>query len=490
MAISFQCSNCHSNLKVGSELAGKRGKCPKCHATVSIPASASATPAQGNPILRADEIPVVERSGGIAITTARKAKAAATTQPILDREQLRARILTSFRGEIAPITGTGISTIRLLFTTALLALIPLAYSAFIAAIVVALVWHLAANMEWLATNPWLYWGLFAAGAATLPFLLKPLLLAPGVKTRLRPATRQQEPLLFDFIDQVCKQVQSATPGRIDFDCNVNARANRPGGFGSELTLELGLPLLCCMTVDEFAGVVARGFGHFSRSCGGRWAAYCFGIHDWLARVVCQRDRFDRWLGRITRRPLGYVLLPLSAGTWLVRQLLWPALALAHWLVADLIRRREENSYRYEARLIGSEKFVALQELQDVLEFTWQGAHADLEFQHRERQLVDNLPRQVLHNFIAIPDEVRSALVGSVPPPPPEPYSCQLTEIERLALAHAERAAGVLKCELPAYLLLKDFDSLARDLTWDYYLRMFGPPLVRRDLKPVAKVEHE
>jgi hypothetical protein len=489
LAISFQCSHCHSKLKVGAELAGKRGKCPKCHATVSIPAASVDTPPQGSPIVRSDEIPVVERSGGIAIHTTRTTKAA-VAQPIVDREQLRAKILTSFRGDIAPITGTGISSIRLLFTTVVLFLIPLAYSAFIGAIVVALVWHLSTNMALMPISAWLYWGPLAVGAAALPLLLKPLLLAPGATERLRPATRRQEPLLFDFIDQVCKQVQATAPNRIDFDCSMNARADRSGGFGSELTLEIGLPLLCCMSIDEFAGVVAREFGHFSRSCGGRWAVFCCGIHDWLVRVVCQRDRFDRWLDGVTSQPLGYVLLPLSVGTWLVRQLLWPALALAHWLVADLIRRREENSYRYEARLIGSEQFVKLQELQDVLEFAWQGAHADLEFQHRERQLVDNLPRQVLHNFIAIPAEVCSALVGSVPPPPPEPYSCQLTEIERLALAHGEHAPGVLKNELPAYLLLKDFDSLARDLTWDYYLRTFGPPLVRRDLKPVARVEHE
>ena len=306
------------------------------------------------------------------------------------------------------------------------------YAAFIALVIVGMIWHLVSNLPLMQTNALLYWTPLVAGALALPFLLKPLLLAPGVKERLRPATRQQEPLLFDFIDQICKQVQAPPPGRVDFDCSMNARADRSGGFGSELSLELGLPLLCCMSLDEFAGVVAREFGHFSRSCGGRWAAFCCGIHDWLVRVVCQRDRFDVWLERVTSKPSGYILYPLRAGTWLVRQLLWPALALAHWLVADLIRRREENAYRYEARLIGSEKFAQLVELQDVLEFAWQGAHADLEFQHRERNLVDNLPRQVLHNFIAIPEEVRSALAGSVPPAPPEPYSCQLTVVERLA----------------------------------------------------------
>jgi hypothetical protein len=247
-----------------------------------------------------------------------------------------------------------------------------------------------------------------------------------------------------------------------------------------LNKKLVLELARCEFIDRRENVLALG----NSGTGKTHIALALGL------AACQRGRFDAWLHRVTSKPSGFILYPLRMGSGLVRLLLWPAMVLAHWLVADLIRQREENAYRYEARLIGSEKFANLQQLQDVLEFTWQGAHADLEFQHRERQLVDNLPRQVLHNFIAIPEEVRSALVGSVPPPPPQPYSCQLTEVEQLALAHAEHAPGVLRNDLPAYLLLKDFDSLSRDLTWDYYLATFGPPLVRRDLKPVARVEDE
>jgi hypothetical protein len=45
--ISFQCYSCHQVLKVGADKAGKRGKCPSCGTTLTIPVASSAEPPRG-----------------------------------------------------------------------------------------------------------------------------------------------------------------------------------------------------------------------------------------------------------------------------------------------------------------------------------------------------------------------------------------------------------------------------------------------------------
>ena len=37
MAIEFKCPHCHKPLEAADELAGKKGKCPSCSQTVTVP---------------------------------------------------------------------------------------------------------------------------------------------------------------------------------------------------------------------------------------------------------------------------------------------------------------------------------------------------------------------------------------------------------------------------------------------------------------------
>lgn len=37
MLIKFRCPHCQTALEAGSNLAGKKGSCPKCNKTISVP---------------------------------------------------------------------------------------------------------------------------------------------------------------------------------------------------------------------------------------------------------------------------------------------------------------------------------------------------------------------------------------------------------------------------------------------------------------------
>ena len=511
MAISFKCSHCQATLKVGDELAGKRGKCPKCQAPVQIPAATNptaTTPAaaaaaalaaststssapsseQGAVATRPESKSSSFAIEDLPLVPARKADSVAVAEkpapadPKLDREQLRAKVLTSFRGEVPPLPASGMERLKLFFLALVMLVLPVGYWLTIGLIAGGLIWHLIANTDLMNDSALVYYGPAVIGGIALVFLLKPVLVSPPRPASLRVATKQNESLLFEFIGQVCKQVHSPPPGKIEFDCSMQASVTRRSG---ELQFAVGLPLLGCMSLEQFAGIVAREFGRHSRSAGGRSTGLCCTIHDWLVRVVFENDRIDLWLKRITRKPIGYIFIPVRGCVEVTRRVLWPVMYVAHILASDLVRRREVNADRYEARVVGSEKFPRILQLQGVLEFIWQGAQSDLEFQHGERRLVDNLPRLIMNNLGELPEEVHAALAGSVPPRKTNPYSGRLTDQERLEVVRQENAPAMFQSELPAHAVLSDFDGLARDLTWDYYLATFGPPLVRRDLKPVG-----
>src|SRR5277367_1465168 len=71
--ISFNCSQCGEKLKVKDELAGKKGKCPRCQHSVTVPAPPRVAVSAGNANEDAPTVPPgpsLARSLGVAMETA------------------------------------------------------------------------------------------------------------------------------------------------------------------------------------------------------------------------------------------------------------------------------------------------------------------------------------------------------------------------------------------------------------------------------------
>jgi heat shock protein HtpX len=85
--------------------------------------------------------------------------------------------------------------------------------------------------------------------------------APG--PRLHPT---EEPELFKTLQEVAAATKQAMPEEVYVVNDVNAFVMSRGGvmgFGSRRVMGLGLPLLQAITVQEFKGVLAHEFGHYS-----------------------------------------------------------------------------------------------------------------------------------------------------------------------------------------------------------------------------------
>jgi hypothetical protein len=113
----------------------------------------------------------------------------------------------------------------------------------------------------------------AIGITMVIFMFKPFFSKPGTDSGRRSLKKADEPLLFEFIERICKAVGAPQPRRIDVDCNVNASASFGSGllsfFSSDLVLTIGMPLVAGLTMRQFGGVMAHEFGHFAQGVGMR-----------------------------------------------------------------------------------------------------------------------------------------------------------------------------------------------------------------------------
>jgi len=137
---------------------------------------------------------------------------------------------------------------------------------------------LIAGVIWLAITAH-----FSGGIAKLVLLLGIFALAilRSLWVRLMPPAgvelkRGDAPRLFEEIDNISKSLDSIKVEKLLIDGDVNASAiqlPRFGAFGPVRNyLTIGMPLLLCLTPDEFRFVVAHEFGHFSGKHGkfGAW----------------------------------------------------------------------------------------------------------------------------------------------------------------------------------------------------------------------------
>ena len=128
--------------------------------------------------------------------------------------------------------------------------------------------HVTRN-TWLLADGVTQWRLLAyatpaiAGVVLVFFMVKPIFARPARRQDALTVTPESEPLLFTTIDEICRQVGSPRPRRVDVNCTVNASAGFMGRvvnpFRRDLVLTIGLPLVAGLTVNVL-GKLSRESG--------------------------------------------------------------------------------------------------------------------------------------------------------------------------------------------------------------------------------------
>jgi predicted Zn finger-like uncharacterized protein len=510
-----QCAHCQAKYRVPDNSVGKRATCTKCGKEFTVAQakagdpqvvdnrtqpSVAAAPAGGGPVAAPPKPggsrPPPPRSPEAATAQARPAPSADETSALTARE-----LESAFTGSL-PRTGPNLAyRLGTVLVALAMLVLPLIYLAIIVLLGFGVYYHARYDTA-LAEMGYgrarlmfisLYLAPLIAGPIAVFFMLKPLLARPIRHDRYRSVTRKGEPLLFAFVDQVCKAVGSPKPRRIDVDCLVNASAHFRRGLismlGDDLVLTVGLPLVGGLTLREFGGVLAHELGHFAQGTGMRLTYIVRSIINWFVRVVYQRDQWDEWLEQAVQSynfRISWIFLIAHLFVLLGRGILWALLHVGLAIAGLMLRQMEYDADRYQARLAGSDAFASTMRKLHVLDSAAGFAEAQLRVALQRRQLVDDLPGLITVYARNAPPEAWRHVEKQIAESKTGWLDSHPSPRERLAAAERLASPGILHLEMPAAALFTDFGAQAVAATWDLYCAVLGPNVPRSALQPIEQ----
>lgn len=402
---------------------------------------------------------------------------------------LRDELLSSFGGPSKAVRLPLMYRLGLTVVALVMVLLPLIYLLMIAAVCFGVYFYFthvpAPTVIHVPKAAIVVWGLYLSplfiGPLLVLFMIKPLAARPARPHVLYTLSRQKEPLLFVFLERVCRLVGAAIPKRIDVDCEINASARFRRGFlsffGRDLVLTLGLPLTSGLSLAQLTGVLAHELGHFAQGAGMRVSYLVRSINSWFARVVYHRDELDEWLETSVRESERFVVLVVLQVcrffVWLTRRILWCLSWIGHAVSCFLMRQMEFDADRHQVRMVGSSVFESTMFEVLTLGLAHQQALSGLQQSSQEGRLVDDLPALTLLQRRQLPRGVQQALAEHMRTAGTGLFDTHPSHQARIANARRHDQTPLFRSTLPAAALFRDFGQLSRDVSRAFYRAVLG-----------------
>jgi Zn-dependent protease with chaperone function len=478
MAIQFRCENCQQAIRVRDEYAGRSGNCPGCRQKVRIPAPEPPSGAPGATDRQGRHRPVKRPTSHDAVRTPPQPDSSlrqesvepGSESPAADTHRV---IMKQFQGTITPVRRTMFYRLAVICVAGFVLVLPLVYIALIALLGYGVYWHAITNTHIASIGTGrsrlvavlVYLAPILAGSVAVLFMLKPLFARTPQRFRQVSLNRGRQPLLFAFVEKICDTVHAPRPVRIDLAMDVNASASLGGGLlalaRSQPVLTIGMPLVGGLTLEQFAGVLAHEFGHFSQGTAMRATYVVRSVNMWFAKVVYLRDEWDEWLAEATEEVdlrIGWVIYLTKFVVFLSRGVLWCFMMASHAMSCGLSRLMEYDADRYETRLAGTETFIATSKQLFRLNYGFREFFRAL-FSGKPVAASGNFVRDLLAYCNQL-DHVDDKRIQRLQKKERTGwFDTHPSTADRIAASQAENAPGVFHSPLPAEVVFNGFDQL-------------------------------
>lgn len=416
----------------------------------------------------------------------------------------RVDFASAFKGSIRPVRKSVFYHGGLLLTTVAMVLLPVVYLAIVAgmgwgvflyAIHGASLFKNAHGLGSTKLAVFAYLGPLAVGVIGLVFMIKPIFAPRGSRPEPITLSPSEEPMLFGFVEVLCRLMGAPVPRRIDVTCDVNAAAGFRRGFlsflGNDLVLTIGLPLVAGLTARQLAGVLAHELGHFAQGTGMRATYLIDRIDRWFARVVYERDGWDEqleeWAQDSGHWAVTLVVQLSRLFVGLSRLVLRLLMFLGHATSCFMRRQQEYDADRYEARVAGSESFAPTFRRIAELSLSMQQAHNSARERWNARELPDDLPALAMITDHSMPGEIRSKLFDSILKEKAGLFDSHPSTRSRIRSVERKPDPGVFHIEQPARVLFKDFAGACKRTTYLVYRSMLGDSALKATFVPVGGI---
>jgi hypothetical protein len=419
--------------------------------------------------------------------------------------------LHAFEGDIRRPRTSFLYQIGLLVVAGAMVLLPIIYIGLIALATYGVYYHAVHHfqpiMDWGSDSRiggrtgiyfwilkvFIYGGPLFIGAVVVFFMIKPLFAGRPARAQPYALNPGAEPLLFGFIERICRIVGAPMPRRIDLDCNFNAAAGYRRGwrslFGQDLVLTIGLPLVAAFDMREFAGTLAHEFGHFTQGAAMRLSYIIRAIDLWFARVVYQRDAWDLHLeewGQDADWRIAIVVGFARLGVWCSRQILKGLMLLGHGISCFMLRQMEFDADACEIKVAGSEAFESVARKFELMGAVLEKTYKEMRVSwNLNRRLPDNLPVFLANKSADLPASVRQRIEDTLGLQPTRLFDTHPSPADRIRRARRANEPGVFRLTEPAVDLFENFAVPARIVTLLHYQEDLRLPVLPASLVPVA-----
>lgn len=468
------------------------------HQTNAIPnptSTADAT-ASVDPSMSMDEMVAA------AVTQQRKRNHAAVAPKMIVAEIQRAfqKELDGF-DRLATVKGRSLSVASTVLV------LPLAFSL---AVVVVTIVMIALPLGWfpvpfgtvltyggLIWYPLAWGGLLAAWIPVFNLIFAALsVLFSGAKESesVRTLTTENQPVMYEFISQVCSKVGAPTPTRIDLNTEFNASASFRQGWASfgknDLVLTLGIPLIACQTSGQLASVLAHEFGHFRQGSAMRSDYMIRSLTGWFI----ERAQWGHFRAQVidyyqdSEDSNNSLLAIFSFIGFLGRHMMLGFGLAGHAIAGSLSREMEFDADRHAVHLAGTKNFIdSMARVQ-----RYGVAHAvtieNLRMLYVSAGvLVDNIPRLMLHIGKTMPIDVVRRIADTKQTEKQERLDTHPPTRDRVNAAKKINQNGIFHLDRPATDLIRDWGSMCQECTIDFYSGVLGEKVTADQLTPIEKI---
>jgi Zn-dependent protease with chaperone function len=328
------------------------------------------------------------------------------------------------------------------------------------------------------------------------------------KTQRVEVTEKEQPVLFAFLRQLCRDTAAPLPHRVYLTAEVNAAVFYHESLLSLVlptpkNLVIGLGLVNRLNLSEFKAVLAHEFGHFSQNSM-KLGSYVYRSNRIIGDLVFGRDWLDDAVAALCRTDFRIAIFAWAfAGTlWVLRQTLAGLFRVMNFANSALLRQMEYNADLVAVSVTGSDALVhslaRLDFAADTLVQAWSDLTAAADHHLYSRDLFYHQTRAADY-LRALRREPR---LGEPPPLPEDPrqmvqvfqtedisvprmWATHPTNHDREANAKRQYIRSTLDERSP-WFLFHNASALREDITRQLY--QVTRPLEQLKLEPAEVVQ--
>lgn len=168
--------------------------------------------------------------------------------------------------------------------------------------------------------------IFSIGVLILFFMIKFVFASNKTdRSNLIEIYQRDEPRLFEFINTIVKETGTDFPKRIYISSEVNASVFYDSNFWSmflpvKKNLHIGLGLMNSVTTDEFKGIIAHEFGHFSQRSM-KVGSYVYNVNQVIHNMLYDNESYGAIISKWSNLS-GYFSFATAIGIKIIGGVQW------------------------------------------------------------------------------------------------------------------------------------------------------------------------